>query len=66
MTPYQVGWLEDAAGPRRISGRWTNLIAPIITAILVIALGVTVFGLMNPDDPAESTSRPAAAEPARR
>jgi len=65
MTPYQVGWLEDAAGPRGVSGRWAKLIAPIITAILVIALGVAVFGLMNPDDPADNSSRPAAAEPAR-
>ena len=64
MTPYQVEWLEGAVGARGQSGRWARLIAPIITAILVIALGVTVFGLMISDDTAADASRPAAAQPA--
>jgi anti-sigma-K factor RskA len=62
MTPYQVEWLEEAAGSRSRSGRWSSLVASIITAILVIALGVTVFGLVNADEPAVDPVQPAASE----
>jgi len=65
MTPYQVGWLDEAGGGKGARGRWAKLLAPIITALLVIAVGATVFGLMSSDDPSESPARPAAAEPAR-
>jgi len=66
MTPYQVEWLEGADGLRGQSGRWARLIAPIITAILVIALGVTVFGLMSSDASTGDTARPTAADSAGR
>lgn len=66
MASHEIGWLATAAGPRRRPAWWARLVAPILTAILVIALGVIVFGLMSPDEGVGDPSRPVAADPASR
>ena len=66
MTSYEVGWHGAAAGSHLRSGWWGRLVAPIVTAILVIALGITVFGLITSGDGAGSPSTPATAEPRSR
>ena len=62
MTSYEVDWLGAATGSRATSVWWARLAAPIITAILVIALGITVFGLMTSDEADGAPASPAAAE----
>jgi hypothetical protein len=62
MTGHHFEWLEDGSAAVGRSERWAAILAPIITAILVIALGATVFGLMAPDDSVDGSSAPVAVE----
>ena len=45
MAPLRDGWARRRTERSADSGLWAKLAFPVITAVLVLLLGVAVFGL---------------------
>lgn len=47
MAPLPHGWARDLTERTAASGLWPKLAFPLITAVLVLLLGVALFGLTS-------------------
>ncbi len=62
MTSYEAEADSGHGNDREQKTGWYQLLASIIAAAVVLALGLAVVGLTTPGDEKPPTNRPAAAE----